>query len=383
MLFAVLPFTIIYSAVFPFKGASSLSLVVHELAFIALAISPDEYSLTVHLVLLPSTLILFSVRPYVFAETRYLVVFELASIGAAVRESQTTISMLFTVHIEAFVFCTVWPLLYTFSMLLILVPLTDIGGAISVFIGSMTVRLIIKPLSLVDIAISVDQSPLTVRLITLPLTIVLGAVLPHLLAVPIFHPIQELSRINCTITKGNRTVSLSLVVDHVIGDSVALCAGTTLVVLLIWRWHVGHHALVHHVIGRKLIRSKTYGSLIWILLHVLEVSVLSISRVLKHLLLILHLVTWEGLLLIELLSLHLVELLLIHVHKVLILLKHIDVLDLSLLHIFLRNDVLELPSRIRLLLVALSSTLSSVWLGSHTKAGAISHVLNKVFFVIN
>ena len=376
MLFAVLPFTIIYSAVFPFKGASSLSLVVHELAFIALAISPDEYSLTVHLVLLPSTLILFSVRPYVFAETRYLVVFELASIGAAVRESQTTISMLFTVHIEAFVFCTVWPLLYTFSMLLILVPLTDIGGAISVFIGSMTVRLIIKPLSLVDIAISVDQSPLTVRLITLPLTIVLGAVLPHLLAVPIFHPIQELSRINCAITKGNRTVSLSLVVDHVIGDSVALCAGTTLVVLLIWRWHVGHHALVHHVIGRKLIRSKTYGSLIWILLHVLEVSVLSISRVLKHLLLF----TWEGLLLIELLSLHLVELLLIHVHKVLILLKHIDVLDLSLLHIFLRNDVLELASRIRLLLVALSSTLSSVWLGSHTKAGAISHVLNKVFF---
>ena len=136
-----------------------------------------------------------------------------------------------------------------------------------------------------------DQSTLTVRLITLPLTIILRTVLPHLLAVTIFHTIQELSSINCAITQSNWTVSLSLIVDHVIGDSVALCAGTTLVVLLIWCWHVGHHTLVHHVIGRKLIRTKTYSSLILIL----EVSVLPISRVLKHLLLLklVLLVPWK------------------------------------------------------------------------------------------
>lgn len=295
--------------------------------------------------------------------------------------------MLFAVHVEAFVFCTVWPLLDAFAMLFVLIPLSDICGTISVFVGSMSVGLVIQPLTLIDIAISMDQCTLTVRLITLPLTIIFGTVLPHLLAITIFHTVQELSCINRTITESNWTVSLSLIVDHVIGDSIALCARTTLIVFLIWCWHVGHHTLVHHVIGRKLIRPKTYSSLIWILIHILEVTVLPIIRVLKHLLLIVHLVPWKVLhlvwILIKLLCLHLVELLLVHVHKVLILLEHINVLNLCLFHIILRYNVFELSSRILLLLIALSRTLSSVWLRSHTKARAITHVLNKSIFNIN
>ena len=108
--------------------------------------------------------------------------------------------MFFSVEVMTLVFGSIWPLFDSLSVLLILVPFSDVSGAISMLVGAMAMSFVVQPLALVNVSVSMDQGSVAVRLVSLPLTIILGSVLPHLLPVAVLHSIEELSRVDSSVT---------------------------------------------------------------------------------------------------------------------------------------------------------------------------------------
>ena len=108
--------------------------------------------------------------------------------------------MFFSVEVVSFVLGAIWPLFDSLSVLLILVPLTNVGGTICVLVGAVAVSFVVQPLALVNVSVGMDQGSVAVRLVSLPLAIILGSVLPHLLPVAVLHSIEELSRVDSSVT---------------------------------------------------------------------------------------------------------------------------------------------------------------------------------------
>jgi len=69
MLFSIEPFSIINSAVLPFKHTHALALIVHEVALVLLSVSPLEDSMSVHFVFLPFSRVGFTIRPDILSMT--------------------------------------------------------------------------------------------------------------------------------------------------------------------------------------------------------------------------------------------------------------------------------------------------------------------------
>lgn len=201
--------------------------------------------------------------------------------------------MFFSVEVMTLVFGSIWPLFHSLSVLLIFVPFSDISSAISMLVCAMAVSFVVQPLAFVNVTVSMDQSSMAIRLVSLPLTIILGSVLPHLLPIAVLHSIEELSRVNGSVTKRQRPISLSLVaVYHILSDSVPHNRPSLIDVI-----ELQHHALavVHltHdlILKRVIIINGTYSVCWYVVLVVLKLysTVLSCS-IMEHFWLVVFLV---------------------------------------------------------------------------------------------
>ena len=122
--------------------------------------------------------------------------------------------MLFAILVLTLIFGTIWPFFDAATMLLVFDPFANISSAISMFVSSVAMCLIIAPRALIDIAIGMDENTMPISLIILPLAIIFTAILPDLLPIAVFHTVQELAGVDCTITQSNWTIILSLIIVH-------------------------------------------------------------------------------------------------------------------------------------------------------------------------
>ena len=130
-----------------------------------------------------------------------------------------------------------------------------------------------------------DQGAVTVRLVSLPLTIILGSVLPHLLAIAVLHSVEELSSVDCSVTKSQRTVGLSLVaVYHILGDSVAHNRPSLINVIELQHHTLAVVHLTHYLIlKRVIIINGTYSVCWYIVLVVLKLDATVLScAIMEH-----------------------------------------------------------------------------------------------------
>ncbi len=172
--------------------------------------------------------------------------------------------MLLPVLVSAFVLRTIRPLFNAFPVLFVFIPLTDISGAVRVLVGAVPVGLVVQPLALVDVSVGVDEGAVAVGLVSLPLPVIFGAVLPHLLAVSVFHSVQELASIDGSVTEGDGAEGLAHSGNHFSVDSIAV---VELAVLERDHPASARHAVRDHVVDASFCRLEEASSpsLAWVL----------------------------------------------------------------------------------------------------------------------
>ena len=84
VLLAVMPLTVVNTAIFPLEDALALALVVHEMAIVLLSVCPLQETLAMHFVLFPLSVICLTIGPDVFAATRDLFLVKNACVDAAI-----------------------------------------------------------------------------------------------------------------------------------------------------------------------------------------------------------------------------------------------------------------------------------------------------------
>ena len=109
MLFSGLPFSDVLTTVRPDESSVTLTLIVHEIALVHLAVFPFEFAFAVHFVLAPVSCVGLAVWPVVVAEAADFVVLELAFVVAAVSKGQSALTLLLAVFVLALVSCTIRP----------------------------------------------------------------------------------------------------------------------------------------------------------------------------------------------------------------------------------------------------------------------------------
>lgn len=208
-----------------------------------------------------------------------------------------------------------------------------------------------------------DKCSMTIGLISLPLSIILRAILPDLLAISIFHSIEEFSRINSPITEREWSISLSLVaVDHILCYAVTDDRSSLIDVV-----QLEHHTLTvvhlaHNLIGHRINMSIE--------------STYAVRRYTIHLLLLLELYpTILSCLIVEqFLLLLLLLLLLILIVPILELLTHVPVVHVLVFVKGFLNVFLSLLLRIFLITIICCLIKRTSRLRRHAQASTISHI---------
>ena len=156
--------------------------------------------------------------------------------------------MFLTILVLAFVSCAVRPLFDTGAMLFVFEPVASVRSTIGMLVLTMAVRLVIQPHPFENVTVSVDEGSMSVCLISLPLAIVLAAILPDLLAIAVFHAVEEVSSVDGAIAQSNWTIRLPLVVVHHLScySVVVVCHWATLKVI---NRTLRHHLLRHQHIA--------------------------------------------------------------------------------------------------------------------------------------
>lgn len=157
-----------------------MAFVLLELAYVLLAVWPDQMTIPVHLVVQPVPFVLFVVRPNVDTLALDFIHVEFSLIHRSVSKCKFSCSVLFPFRILALVDRTIWPGFKAKSMLFIVLPLSDILCAIRVRIGAFAVCFIVQPISFVNISIGMVQLSMTICFSELPLPFIKRAVWPSL-----------------------------------------------------------------------------------------------------------------------------------------------------------------------------------------------------------
>ena len=168
MLFAVLPFAIVDTPVFPFEDAHTLSLIIDEVALVLLAIGPFEQASSMHLILLPFASVLLAIWPNVSSITTDFIPQEGTCVDGTIGEGKRPLAIFLAILVAAIVSSTIRPCFNTLTMLLVFEPVAYICRSICMPVGAMPVSLVVKPETFVDIAIGMDQYSLSVCLIVFP-----------------------------------------------------------------------------------------------------------------------------------------------------------------------------------------------------------------------
>ena len=130
MLLPVLPGTLVDSSIWPFQGALSLLLVFKVLAHVLTAISPCEFTATVHLIILPGTFVAPLISPFVLSKATDIVELKLAIVTRSICPGKLACPVLRSIHEISLILRLIRPSLRAFAVLLVLKPVTPIDGPI-------------------------------------------------------------------------------------------------------------------------------------------------------------------------------------------------------------------------------------------------------------
>ena len=109
VLFSCFPFADILAAISPNEGTLTLTLIVNELASVCLAVLPFEFAFAIHFVLAPVARIGFAIRPVIVAEPTDLVVLEGAFVVAAIGKGKSTLTFFLAIFVVSFISGTIGP----------------------------------------------------------------------------------------------------------------------------------------------------------------------------------------------------------------------------------------------------------------------------------
>ena len=93
MLFSVLPFSVVFSSVWPSEYTLTLLFIIKIVALVLAAISPREHSLAVHFVVHPLTFVSASIRPGVNSNAMDVVVNELSCVCRSISPVEFSVSV--------------------------------------------------------------------------------------------------------------------------------------------------------------------------------------------------------------------------------------------------------------------------------------------------
>lgn len=138
-----------------------------------------------HFIVFPVSLILATIIPFVCSDTLNVVLDKIAFIAVAVSPSEDTLTLLDARFVKALEFTIVRPPFNTLAVLCVIFPMTPIKRAILVEVEAKAVSFVILPLTLVDVSILMEQSAKDVGLIVLPVAFVQAAIGPDLNSTPL------------------------------------------------------------------------------------------------------------------------------------------------------------------------------------------------------
>ena len=164
----------------PEEDAEPVLLVVLVLAFVALAIGPDQLTVSVHFVVGPHPVVAAPVAPLIPALAFDVVHHKLPFVFVAIGPGERAHTLLDALLVCALELAAVGPALNSAPVLSVILPEAAVQGAILVVVEADAVGLVVEPLTLVNVAVFVQKSPIKVGLIILPVALVEAAIGPYL-----------------------------------------------------------------------------------------------------------------------------------------------------------------------------------------------------------
>ena len=106
------------------------------------------------------------------------------------------------------------------------------------FVLSVAVSFIVYPLPFIYVSICVDECSKAICFIHDPVAVILTSILPNLLPITVFHPVEQISSIDGSIAESDWSVCLSLVIIHHLRCNPILVVAHQSSVTRIWH-HIG------------------------------------------------------------------------------------------------------------------------------------------------
>lgn len=157
MLFAIAPFTLILTSIWPWKHSETIFSIIFILYLACIKylsnifspIAPRETSFPVHLIRFPLANISSSILPHIFPMPMNIIAFKWTVEAGSISPKEGSLSFLLSLDIFPFVFSSVWPNFYPLAMLLIIMPSSFIICSICMKIFTVTFRFIVSPFTLI------------------------------------------------------------------------------------------------------------------------------------------------------------------------------------------------------------------------------------------
>ena len=235
MLLVIQPLTNIFSAIWPFKDAIPLFLVVHVVAPVLPAIVPRKvpiamllilekvapinttigilkHPLPMHLVLQPLTTVLPPLRlPMVLATPLHLVVHEVPLVRRAIRPPEIAHPRLLSILEFTRELSAIGEYFFTLTMLVSILKSAAVTNTIDASVQALSLQFSILPFTLLYAAIGIDHSTPSIGVVVTPKALKCALVRPRHRPLPMLAP---------TVLVHLPVVYLALLVDDLFEDEI-------------------------------------------------------------------------------------------------------------------------------------------------------------------
>ena len=156
VLLALVPVTIVLTAIRPVEHALALFHVLKVLAIVDAVIRQPELPFTVHFIVEPITFVYSAIRPDVLSIPLHLIILKMAEIPRLIWPHQLAVSFFFAIFELAFVNCPILFNMLALAMHAISNPIPLESVTVGVFVNSLVMCLIVLPVSFIHISFHIN-----------------------------------------------------------------------------------------------------------------------------------------------------------------------------------------------------------------------------------